>query len=157
MEVTGKPTIHPVWFISGKAAGYFTWVVLTLSMAGVSGLRQGYGPGFDAASIVALLAGAAFIVASSASLGRSIRIGLPTEETTLRTGGIYRFSRNPMYLGVHLVTLAAMLITLKWWVALPGLFSIAVYHLIVLGEEKFLEERFGKDYLEYKQQTRRYI
>ena len=96
-------------------------------------------------------------MASSAALGRSIRIGLPTEDTTLRTGGIYRFSRNPMYLGVHLVTLAAMLITLKWWVALPGLFSIAVYHLIVLGEEKFLEERFGKAYLDYKQHTRRYI
>ena len=157
MEVSGKPTIQPVWFISGKAAGYFTWGVLALVMAGVPGLRQESGHDFDTASFVSLFAGIAFIIASSAILGRSIRIGLPTEETTLRTSGIYRYSRNPMYLGVHLVTLAAMFITLKWWVVLPGVFSIAVYHLIVLGEEKFLEERFGHDYLEYKQQTRRYL
>lgn len=157
MEISGKPTISPALFISGKTAGYFTWGVLLLTMTGVPGLRQESGHGFDTAAFISLLTGIVFILASSASLGRSIRIGLPTEETTLRTGGIYRFSRNPMYLGVHLVTLAAMLITLKWWVALPGLFSIAVYHLIVLGEEKFLEERFGKAYLDYKQHTRRYI
>ena len=40
---------------------------------------------------------------------------------------------------------------------LPGLYSIIIYHFIILGEEKFLESRFGKDYIEYKQKVRRYI
>lgn len=157
MEVSGKPTVHPALFISGKAAGYFAWGVLFLALTGVSGLKPAEEGYLFLVSQAMLFMGIAFILASSFTLGRSIRIGLPTEETVLRTSGIYRFSRNPMYLGVHLVTLTAILITLKWWVALPGLFSIAVYHLIVLGEEKFLEQRFGKDYLDYKQQTRRYI
>jgi protein-S-isoprenylcysteine O-methyltransferase Ste14 len=157
MEVSGKPAVHPALFISGKAAGYFAWGVLFLSLTGLSGLNPDTENYSFIVSQAMLYTGIALILASSFTLGRSIRIGLPTEETVLRTGGIYGFSRNPMYLGVHLVTLAAMMIHLKWWVALPGIFSIAVYHLIVLGEEKFLEGRFGKDYLDYKQQTRRYI
>lgn len=157
MEVTGKPTVHPVLFVGGKMAGYFTWIVLIISLAGVSSLRQHGEPEFECASYIALIKGLVLILISSFTLGRSIRIGLPTEETVLKTRGIYQFSRNPMYLGVHLVTLAAIFITLKWWVVLPGLFSFYTYHRIVLGEEKFLERRFGTDYLNYKQKIRRYI
>ena len=157
MEVTGKPTVHPLLFVGGKMAGYFTWIILILSLAGVSGLRQNIDPAFDYAAYLTLAMGVVIVLFSSYCLGRSIRIGLPTEETVLKTRGIYRFSRNPMYLGVHLVTFAAMLITLKWWVILPGLFSFYTYHRIVLGEEKFLEGRFGSDYLNYKQKIRRYI
>jgi len=62
-----------------------------------------------------------------------------------------------MYLGVHLITLAVMLFTLKWWTVLPGLFSFYVYHLIVKGEEVFLGERFGEAYSAYRSQTRRYL
>lgn len=157
MKVTGKPTVHPVLFVGGKMAGYFTWIILILSLAGVSGLRQNAGLVFDYATYVALGVGVVIILFSSFTLGRSISIGLPTQDTVLQTRGIYRFSRNPMYAGVHLVTLAAMLITLKWWVILPGLFSFYTYHRIILGEEKFLEGRFGPDYLQYKHKIRRYI
>jgi protein-S-isoprenylcysteine O-methyltransferase Ste14 len=157
MEVTGKPTVNPVLFVGGKIAGYFTWIILTLALTGASELRQNFEELFDYASYLALSSGAVFILFSSFTLGRSISIGLPTQDTVLQTRGIYRLSRNPMYVGVHLVTLAAMLITLKWWVILPGLISFYTYHQIVLGEEKFLEGRFGSDYLSYKQKIRRYI
>lgn len=157
MEVTGKPTVHPVLFVGGKMAGYFTWIILILSVAGVSGLRQNVGQVFNYAAYITLAIGVVIILISSFILGRSIRIGLPAGETVLKTRGIYRLSRNPMYVGVHLVTLAAMLITLQWWVILPGLFSFYTYHRIVLGEEKFLERRFGTDYLNYKKKIRRYI
>ena len=62
-----------------------------------------------------------------------------------------------MYVGVHLVTLAAMLYTLKWWTVVPGLYSLYVYHLIVMGEEVFLVHRFGEDYRFYRKKTRRYL
>jgi protein-S-isoprenylcysteine O-methyltransferase Ste14 len=156
MEISGKPTIHPSLFISGKIAGYFTWLVLVLALSGYSDLRQSSGLWVDYSAYVALSAGFILVLISSLTMGRSIRIGLPSGETSLRTGGIYRFSRNPMYLGVHLITLAAMLLTLKWWVIIPGIFSVYAYHQITLGEEKFLEERFGNEYLQYKKSTRRY-
>ena len=157
MEVSGKPTVHPALFIGGKTAGYFTWVVLVIALTGIPGLQYTAGKGLDFATSILLFAGFVLILISSFTLGRSIRIGLPTNDTVLRTSGIYRYSRNPMYLGLHLVTLAAMLVVPEWWVAAPGLFSYFAYHRIVLGEEKFLGERFGQEYLIYKQNTRRYI
>ncbi len=157
MEVSGKPTVHPALFIGGKTAGYFTWVVLALALSGISGLRYTIGRGLDFASSITLLTGFLLILISSFTLGRSIRIGLPTNETVLRTSGIYRYSRNPMYLGLHLVTLTAILVVPEWWVAAPGFFSYFAYHKIAIGEEKFLGERFGQEYLNYKHKTRRYI
>jgi protein-S-isoprenylcysteine O-methyltransferase Ste14 len=157
MEVSGRPTVHPALFIGGKTAGYFTWVVLALALTGISGLPYAAGSELNLTSSIVLFAGIALIIISSLTLGRSIRIGLPANETVLRTSGIYRYSRNPMYLGLHLVTLTAMLVVPEWWVAAPGIFSYFAYHQIALGEEKFLRERFGQEYLNYKQNTRRYI
>lgn len=157
MEVAGKPTVHPVLFFAGKAAGYFTWLALALTMSNVAGFTTAAGGQTKFFAYAVLTAGAIMVLFSSFTLGRSIRIGLPTEETTLRTGGIYRISRNPMYLGVHLITLAAMLLILTCWVIIPGLFSFYTYHRIILGEEKFLTERFGQNYELYKQKIRRYI
>lgn len=157
MEISGKPTVHPFLFAGGKIAGYFAWLNLVLVLSGYSGLRHSAGSWVDYSAYFALVAGFSLVLISSLSLGRSIRIGLPTGETSLRTNGIYSLSRNPMYLGVHLVTLAAILLTLKWWVILPGIFSIYAYHQIVLGEERFLEQRFGTPYSLYKKSTRRYF
>ena len=42
-------------------------------------------------------------------------------------------------------------------VLLLGIVSIAVHHHTVLAEEKFLEERFGRAYLDYKNKTPRYL
>jgi protein-S-isoprenylcysteine O-methyltransferase Ste14 len=38
-----------------------------------------------------------------------------------------------------------------------GLYSIFVYHLIIKAEERFLEQRFGDDFIKYKSVTRRYL
>jgi protein-S-isoprenylcysteine O-methyltransferase Ste14 len=84
-------------------------------------------------------------------------LGLPTEKTILKTNGIYRFSRNPMYFGFNLLTIASMLYWININVIILGIYSIIIYHLIILGEEKFLEERFGDEYFSYKKIVRRYI
>lgn len=157
IEIGGSPTL-PLWiFIGGKAAGYFTWILLIAGFLGLEGARL-YPSAFSTTATYLLLApGLGFILISSFTLGKDIRIGLPTLKTVLHTRGIYQLSRNPMYIGVHLITLAAVAYTLQWWVAIPGAISLYVYHKIVLGEEKFLEERFGDAYLNYLQKTRRYL
>jgi len=38
-----------------------------------------------------------------------------------------------------------------------GLYSMVIYHFIILGEERFLEGRFGFNYLSYKTRVRRYL
>jgi len=101
--------------------------------------------------------GLVLIVISTVNLGSSTRLGLPAENTTLRTSGLYRYSRNPIYVGFNLLTIASILYLFNITILLLGLYSIIIYHFIILGEERFMENRFGKDYIEYKQKVRRYI
>jgi protein-S-isoprenylcysteine O-methyltransferase Ste14 len=82
---------------------------------------------------------------------------LPEESTELKTSGLYKFSRNPMYLGFNLITVSSVVYTLNYAILLISLYSIIIYHLIILAEEKFLEERFGEQYLEYKKKVDRYL
>ena len=84
-------------------------------------------------------------------------MGLPSESTVLKTNGIYKFSRNPMYVGFGLFTLASMIYTLNVLIIIAGIFSLIVYHLIIKSEEKFLLIRFGNDYENYGKNVRRYL
>jgi len=90
-------------------------------------------------------------------LGKSLRVGSPKEATTLKTDGLYRFSRNPMYVGVYLTLTAATLYTLNPIALALALFSIAVHHRIVLAEERFLAGAFGPAYQDYCHRVRRYL
>ncbi|WP_100277843.1 methyltransferase family protein [Mariprofundus aestuarium] len=82
----------------------------------------------------------------------------PHKTSKMVTSGIYRFSRNPMYLG-----LAIMLASLSLWLgARFGLFVVVLFILYmnrfqIEPEEQALENQFGKSYLEYKSSVRRWI
>lgn len=91
------------------------------------------------------------------NLGKSTRLGLPEEDTELETDGLYRYSRNPMYIAFHLFTLSAVLYTLRPSLLILGIYSVVVYHYIIKAEEQFLEKRFGRQYDTYKREVRRYI
>jgi protein-S-isoprenylcysteine O-methyltransferase Ste14 len=90
-------------------------------------------------------------------LGNSFRLGTSKESTNLRVDGIYRFSRNPMYLGVYATVLASVLYTLNPVVLLLAAFVIAVHHKIVLAEEEHMRKVFGQEYVDYCRRVRRYI
>lgn len=156
MELIGQATIHPAIFYSGKSAGYISWGLLGLTCAGVDLLPGVRSPAIAYAPVAASVIGIALIVLSAAHLGRSTRLGLPTGQTALKTGGVYRLSRNPMYLGFHALTLAAVLATGSVFVLLLGLYSVVVYHLIILGEERYLQSVHGPEFERYRQHVRRY-
>jgi protein-S-isoprenylcysteine O-methyltransferase Ste14 len=157
MEIIGRTPIHPVVFYSGKFAGYLTWATLGLDYAGVHLLRGSDSVLLDRLSFVFLGVAAVFIIMSLVNLGGSTRLGLPTDATELKTGGIYRISRNPMYVGFDTLTLAAML-GLRSPIALVlGAYSVLVYQLIIIGEERFLAAAFGAPYREYSGRVRRYL
>ena len=74
------------------------------------------------------------------------------------TDGIYRWTRNPMYVGMALWQAAIALWLANAWIAvmiLPAL--VAVYHIAIKPEEQYLEEKFGEAYLEYKERVRRWL
>lgn len=157
MELVGRTTIHPLVFYTGKASGYLTWALLALDYFGYRVLPGLDSPALHYLSLAATAFAAIMIAWSGASLERSVRLGLPTGETELKTGGIHRFSRNPMYVGFDALTIAGILATGSSVVLLLGLYSIVVYHFIILGEERFLDSAFGEGYQTYRARVRRYL
>jgi protein-S-isoprenylcysteine O-methyltransferase Ste14 len=157
MDLIGKTTIHPVLFYTGKISGYITWIILFLLIFDINIVQRIEIFYKDIVSFFMLFTGLFFIVLSLFNLGKSTRLGIPSEETVLKTAGLYKYSRNPMYLGFNLLTIASMIYALDIWIFLSGIYSIFIYHFIILGEEKFLESRFGVTYSIYKKKVRRYL
>jgi protein-S-isoprenylcysteine O-methyltransferase Ste14 len=76
----------------------------------------------------------------------------------LVTEGAFRFRRNPIYMGEVLLLLGLAEPTHNvWFAVLAPLFAIAIQGLAILPEERHLEARFGQDYLDYKERTRRWF
>ena len=157
MSLIGKTTINPILFYSGKISGYITWILLSLPPLGFNIFES---VSFDYnihISLAILSIAIGFVIISLINLGKSTRLGIPTEDTVLKTRGVYRISRNPMYLGFNLLTLSSMIFFLNIWIILLGIYSIIIYHFIILAEEKFLKVRFGENFDNYMKKTRRYI
>ena len=76
----------------------------------------------------------------------------------LVTTGIYRYSRNPMYLGMILIIISTTVYYLNFVsVFSPLIFYIWINKFQISREEIFLEGKFGNEYLKYKSKTRRWI
>ena len=74
------------------------------------------------------------------------------------TDGPFRIWRNPLYMGETLMLLGLAQATGNVWMAIAApLFALGVLLLSILPEERHLEARFGKEYLDYKARTRRWF
>ena len=72
--------------------------------------------------------------------------------------GLFRYSRNPIYLGFCIATLATGLILDSWWTIVALLPLVYLLQLLVIHkEEVYLEAKFGKGYLDYKRRVRRWL
>jgi len=107
-----------------------------------------------------LLAAGVLLAASAAYLFR--RAGTtpnPTKPTTaLVIWGPYRFTRNPMYVGLAAVYLGgALLLNDAWPIALFPVVIALVRRRVIAREEAYLERKFGDEYRAYKARVRRWI
>lgn len=78
--------------------------------------------------------------------------------SSLQTTGIYRFTRNPMYLGMLLLYCGIGVFKGSWWtfIVMP-LLIMTVQLYVIMKEEHYLQRAFGKEYLLYKKKVRRWI
>ena len=80
------------------------------------------------------------------------------EATTLVTSGFYRYTRNPMYVGMFVMLAGVALLMGSIGAVLPLLvFILIIRNNFVVAEERFLEASFGQQYLDYKSTVRRWF
>jgi protein-S-isoprenylcysteine O-methyltransferase Ste14 len=131
----------------GTMAGLVPWLITGW---------EGSPAGLDAVDVLAVLAAVAGLAMVVACFVRFVREGrgtpapaAPTEE--LVVGGLYRYVRNPMYVGVGLVIAGQCLgfrsLPLVVWLAL---FTAAVTVFVVGYEQPTLRERYGASYEAYR-------
>jgi protein-S-isoprenylcysteine O-methyltransferase Ste14 len=78
--------------------------------------------------------------------------------TRIVAHGLYRFTRNPMYLGLALCTLAlAILVDSAWTLLAVPIGLVLIDRIVITREERYLERKFGEEYLNYKCRVRRWI
>jgi protein-S-isoprenylcysteine O-methyltransferase Ste14 len=86
--------------------------------------------------------------------------GIPTYRptTTLVTDGLYRYSRNPIYVGLAAFYLGLALLAGSWWgfILLPVIVGV-VHYIVIAREEAYLERKFGDAYRAYKARVRRWF
>lgn len=72
--------------------------------------------------------------------------------------GIYRYSRNPMYVGMGLIQAGIGIATGVLWIAVMVVPVLAaVYFTAIRHEEAYLEKKFGQPYRQYKASVRRWL
>ena len=73
------------------------------------------------------------------------------------TDGPYRFTRNPMLLGIYIYDIGVLMWIQSWWPLIIFAVEITVLTLQVRSEEKRLEADFGDEYRAYKCSVPRYF
>jgi protein-S-isoprenylcysteine O-methyltransferase Ste14 len=153
----GKPSLPIYIFIIGKLSlfacmGCYIYVMLKCYY-----INPLFNFRIEYIAFSIFLAGMIFTTAGLINLGQSLRMGLPGEETELKTKGIYRLTRNPIYVGFNLICLASALN----YPEIPNIIffvTVCVYHhFIIKAEEGFLVKKFGILWTDYTKKTRRYL
>lgn len=88
----------------------------------------------------------------------SWRAGISDKDRTkLVTTGIYRYSRNPAFLGFDFMYVGLLLMYFNLSMLVVSAFAIIMLHLQILQEERYLTENYGDSYREYRKHVFRYL
>lgn len=88
--------------------------------------------------------------------GTPVRGNKPT--TTIVRTGAYRFSRNPIYVSFSLLQVGiAMWVNILWVLLTLAPAVVLMSCVVIPREERYLERKFGAEYLAYKDSVRRWI
>jgi protein-S-isoprenylcysteine O-methyltransferase Ste14 len=153
-DTSGVRILPPLVYFTGLTAGLLldrVWPVRIVPPA--------MGPVLGVAGWVLVAIGLLLPISAVILFRRAGTSPVPTRPTTaLAFGGPYRFTRNPMYLGLALVQAGVGLIAnalLPVVFLAPVLFVIRRY--VIDREERYLERKFGESYLSYKRRVRRWL
>ncbi len=143
--------IPPIWFALGLTA-----VFLLDRFFPPSGFS---GPVTVGLGAILVLLGLASAI-SAAGLFRKADTGIVpfSEATALVTSGAFRFSRNPMYLGMVFVQLGtALIVGTGAGLLVAPVFMLIIQYRFILDEERMMRDVFGEEFEEYRRRVRRWL
>jgi len=116
---------------------------------------------FKYAGSILIAAGVLLLIAALIAFARArttVNPVEPEQAKTLVTTGLYRISRNPMYLAMALILLgSALRLSNTGAFITPALFVWSITMFQIKPEERALQSIFGEDFTAYRQQTRRWL
>jgi protein-S-isoprenylcysteine O-methyltransferase Ste14 len=112
--------------------------------------------GLGALIFALALALVAWAIATMTRAGSNVPTSLPT--TTIVDAGPYRFTRNPIYLGMVLGLVGLAIAFNSLWLLLTlAPFAVVIRYGVVAREEAYLERKFGDLYRRYRSRVRRWL
>jgi protein-S-isoprenylcysteine O-methyltransferase Ste14 len=82
----------------------------------------------------------------------------PEAASSVVTGGIYSYTRNPMYVGLTAVLVGwAVWLSVPWVFLGPVAFMLFLTRFQIIPEERVLSSKFGRDYDEYRKRVHRWL
>ena len=138
--------LPPVWLLGGLVV---TWA---------SPWQVPWGPNATIGSGLILI-GIVVTLAAIIEFGRSKTSIIPRQDpNALITSGIFRFSRNPIYLADVLILIGVTIYSGKWLgFLLVPLFVWLLHHRFIRGEEAKLQDAFGDSFKAYASRVRRWL
>jgi protein-S-isoprenylcysteine O-methyltransferase Ste14 len=140
-----------------------TWLLLALVATGILHfglpLARIVPRPWHLTGLLPLLGGAVLNLIADRDFRRAATMVKPFEQSNvLLTQGVFRFSRNPMYLGSILILVGAALLlgSLSPWLAIPP-FAWILSRFYVRQEEAMLAAAFGERWQAYRAATRRWL
>lgn len=107
------------------------------------------------------IAGTGFSLAGAIALRQAKTTVNPTKPesaSSLVVSGVYRITRNPMYVGLLLMLVAwCIFLSAPWAIAGPVAFFLYIGKFQIAPEEQVMSQKFGADYLAYKVRVRRWL
>jgi protein-S-isoprenylcysteine O-methyltransferase Ste14 len=144
----------PLIFLGGLAAGFLMDLAWPVPIA-----AGDWRPAVQIAGCVLLVFWIALDAAALIAFRRVRTSPNPTKPTSaLAFAGPYRFTRNPMYLGLLCMNAgAALAANALWPLATVPVVILLVRRLVIDREEMYLEAKFGDAYRQYKTRVRRWV
>jgi protein-S-isoprenylcysteine O-methyltransferase Ste14 len=138
---------------------FFAAIALALAAHSLFPLAAIIPSGWRFAGLLPIAAGIALnIIADRQFKHRGTEVKPFKRPGALVTDGAFRWSRNPMYLGMVLIVggVAVFEGTLSPWIA-PVALAVLLDRVFIVREERMLEDTFGGTFQQYRQRVRRWL
>lgn len=138
---------------------YIIAILISVGLDNIYRLSFGGGEMLENIAILIFAVGIVVFIAATKTFAKNKQS--PSVHATpvkIYSGGIYGYSRNPIYLGANMFLVSAALYFDNLWMLImlmPILYIMT--NMVIKKEEAYLEQKFGDEYTDYKKKVRRWI